>query len=294
MFFRNKKRKTRTLSGDTEKSRSVYRNGKMGAKFSRTSNILEKIIFWLGALGFVGVVFYSLFFATFLSIDRIEISGTEDINPELIRQAAAESASGKYLNIVSKNNLMLLNKKALMDGLLEKFHKLDAVTVEKNFPHTLKISLAEKHLVLRLCGQERCFFVDEGGMGYAESDFGEFYDWADGLLRLTDENDNLNDTNFFPVEKDYLEFVLSAEKKLKEDLDIEIECECRTKRLISGDVIFKTKEGWEALLNKDVNLQKTIDILRASLNNQIGREKRQNLEYIDLRTDNKVYYKTRN
>lgn len=282
------------MSGDTEKSRSVYRNGKRGSKFSRTSNIFKKIIFWIGALGFAGVVVYSLFFSLFLSIDRIEISGTEDIKPEWIRQAAAESASGQYLKIVSRNNLMLLNKKTLRDELLGKFPKLDAATVEKNFPHTIKIFLSEKHLVLKLCGQGQCFFVDDGGKGYAESDFGEFYDWADGVLRLADENDNLNDANFFPLEKDYLDFVLSAEKKLKEDLDIGVERECRTKRLISGDIVFKTKEGWEIYLNKGVGVQKAIAMLRASLNNQIGQEKRRNLEYIDLRTDNKVYYKTRN
>ena len=64
--------------------------------------------------------------------------------------------------------------------------------------------------------------------------------------------------------------------------------------MISGDLRVETSEGWKIYFNKNLGSKKTFEMLKVILANNIDQEKRANLEYIDLRVNNKAYYKLKN
>jgi hypothetical protein len=64
-----------------------------------------------------------------------------------------------------------------------------------------------------------------------------------------------------------------------------------TPAFISQDIRVTTSEGWRIFFNADISLSKEVDMLKVVLDEKVPNEKRSYLEYIDLRSDNKVFYK---
>jgi hypothetical protein len=93
------------------------------------------------------------------------------------------------------------------------------------------------------------------------------------------------------LEADKVSYLLKMREQLKENLGLEIEKEIKTPQFISGDLRVKTIEGWMIFFDMNITLQKELNMLKVVLDEKVGGENRSNLEYVDLRTDNKVYYK---
>jgi cell division septal protein FtsQ len=89
-----------------------------------------------------------------------------------------------------------------------------------------------------------------------------------------------------------MNYIVEIREKLSE-INIEVENNFNTNSFISKDIRVKTKEGWEIYFNENVSLEKEIEMLKVVLNNKIEESQRKDLEYIDLRIDNKIYYKFR-
>ena len=114
------------------------------------------------------------------------------------------------------------------------------------------------------------------------------------LLILEDEgNKKITAKNEY-LSPDYINFILEMKEKMDKYLDLGISQIIKTSSIASGDITMETKNGWKIYLNKDVGAEKELEMLKVVLDNKIGKEKRKELEYIDLRTNNKVYYKFRN
>lgn len=293
-MFRSKKKATRFSAGDSARLLKSYRDKKIVGLKHRQKNagsVFSKILYWSSFFAFVGSAVYALFFSTFLSLNSINFSGNQEIDPGLMRESVEAEISGKYLNLVSKNNLILVRKDKIKKILLERFKRIEDVKIKKIFPDSLEISIAERELMLIMCAGERCYFIDDNGKAYGEADPSFLEQEKMDLAVLHDESGkpiNLNDS-VIPV--DFLNFISIIKNKLKQELDIETERDFRTPRIVSEDVKVKTREGWEIYFNQGIGAQKEIDMLKAVLEHEIEKEKRKELEYVDLRTNNKVYYK---
>lgn len=60
-----------------------------------------------------------------------------------------------------------------------------------------------------------------------------------------------------------------------------------------GEFWIKTTEGWDVFIDKEVDLETQIIALKKLLEEKIGIEKRDKLEYVDLRINGRMYYKLR-
>lgn len=56
----------------------------------------------------------------------------------------------------------------------------------------------------------------------------------------------------------------------------------------------RLRKGFLILTDENISPEKTGKVLRAILLEEIGSEKISNLEYVDLRLENKVFYKFKN
>ena len=257
-------------------------------------NLLGKVLYWLCLLAFIGGVVYALFFSPFVMISEINISGTKDLDNDSIKEFVRNEIGGKYFNIVGKNSFLLLKKDILEKALGENFKKIEKVKVEKKFPNKINITISEREEVVALCSNGQCFIVDEKGIAYSQIDLNNSADIDEHLLILQNENGRDIKLGDFVFDADYAQYLLDIKDKLESDLGITIERELTTVQLISGDIHAKTTEGWLIYFDKNIPIEKEIKMLGLVLKDKLKDVRHEDIEYIDLRADNKIYYKLKN
>ncbi len=131
-------------------------------------------------------------------------------------------------------------------------------------------------------------------MVFDEADCGGKYLKREDFSVLNNENNKEIIVGENYVDAEYVNFISLARSGMESDLEIFLEKEMRTPSIVSSDIELKTKEGWSVFLNEKISVGKELEMLQVVLENKITAEQRKNLEYIDLRTENRVYYKFKN
>ena len=255
-----------------------------------TGNLIGRILYWLCLIIFIGSVFYVLFFSSWTKILEVSVSGTEYLNEKIIQESVWSQVEGKYLNLVEKNNYLLISEKKTADKIAENFLKIKEIKIDKKFPNKLIVNLKERDTVFVFCRYEKCFVIDEEGMAFSQIDKNNLQQFGENILILQSEKGREVEIGDFVLDKDFSSYLLNIKKKL-EEMKIKIEKETYTAQLISGNFQIKTQEGWYIYFNKNVSLEKEIKMLESLFANQLKDVKKEDLDYIDLRSDKKVYYK---
>ena len=255
----------------------------------KRKSFFYKIVFYLLFFAFLFYFFYALFFSSFLSINTIKINGNFDIAEEIIKEKIQEEISGEYFFGGRKNNLFLVSGKKIEGNISSAIRKIKTVHITKKFPHSLIVEIKEREIFLAVCviSKENCYLLDEAG---------EVFDIFSPNLQTGfpilysnfEEKINLGE---LVLDKKYMEKIIFLQKQLNENLAFESEYLLETPGFISQDVRVKTKEGWRIFFNLYTDLEKQFQKLKLILEKEIPLDERKKLEYIDLRIENKVFYK---
>lgn len=253
-----------------------------------------KFLFILISLLFLGAIAYSIFFSQFLTVTKIEVGGTENLDPAEIRKIAEDEIAGNFFNFIPRNNILLASKKSIEKNILGKYKYAEKVEIKKKFPDKLTIQIKERKFSLVLCFSAICALVDSRGIVFTQADFEKNELGENNLPVLYDDGNKPFELGEIVFEQDYMDYLLGIGEKIKSELGIDMERKLRTPQIASGDIRAKTIEGWQVFFDKNIPLEKEISTLKIILENKIEKDRRSELEYIDLRTENKVYYKFRN
>jgi cell division septal protein FtsQ len=288
MFFKNKHKSNKICRLD------VKRNFRQKRNTSASNFSLGRFLFYFLGLIFVGTIVYFLFFSEYLSVNVIEIEGTEMVNAKEIESTITEKISGKFLGIIPKNNLLFIGKKGTVKYLLNKFNRLENVQIERIFPEKIKIRVEEKKFVLVFITGDRSYLIDEKGVAWPKNNFEISKAEEENLAKLTDESGKTIADEKTAIEIEFIKYIQATKDGIENEVGLEINNNFFTPYMISGDLDVETKDGWEIRLNREINLEKSLKILKSVLGNEIKKEDIPNLEYLDLRINNKVYYKLKN
>jgi hypothetical protein len=133
--------------------------------------------------------------------------------------------------------------------------------------------------------------VDEKGKAFEEiRENSDEYNASD-LPVLKDNSNPETNPGEQVLDPAYINFAYNAKSKLETEQDISLEREYSTPNRISGDLRVVTKEGWGIYFDAGLNVEKEVEMLKAVLDEKIPQDQRNNLEYVDLRMENKVFYK---
>ncbi|MFH2013772.1 MAG: hypothetical protein ABIJ17_02270 [Patescibacteria group bacterium] len=196
----------------------------------------------------------------------------------------------KYVNVDNqeikdnfdyKNIFLFTNKKIKID-LLNKFPKIADIQIKKNyFKRSIELEIEQRERLGIVCG-DNCFYFDKTGFLFEDAPR-----TSGSLILLINYNSDLNiGKNIF------------NEKFINQILEIRdyLVIETFIKALNFNVEIFPiteikvaTNEGWYALFDLERDIQKQLLSLKVVLQEKI--QHRENLEYIDLRIENRVYYK---
>jgi cell division septal protein FtsQ len=270
------------------------KKAKSGHSFNRKPSKISQFFYRLSFLVFFSSLVYILFFSPYLLVTAVNVSGTDRLDPNLISDIVSSRISGKYFNILAKNNLILIRKNEIKMLLADKFKKIEKVEIKKTFPSRLDVEIFERRFVLIFESAGSLFLIDEKGKAFREADFRSGGEGAEteGLIKLTDNSGKSVVEGEELIKAEDIDFVLGIKDKLKQEVNLETDENFSVPGLIFPDIRVRTQEGWEIYFNRELDLKKEVDMLKVVLENSIDSVgKRPDLEYVDLRVDNKVFYK---
>ncbi len=255
--------------------------------------ILSKIIFYILSIFFVGVLCYTLFFSQYLKLSHISIDGTRELDKNELGVVIDNSLQGKFLNIIPKNNFMFASQGRMEKLLMNSFKKIRSVRVNKKFPDTVDIVIDERKALLVWCSGDKCYLLDEKGVAYSEADFSSADLVQNNLLQIDDVSGREVKIDEQIINPSYEKYVLNI-KDVLNGVGFNITGKYLTPSRMAEEITVKTDQDLEVYLSTQYDLESAIRTLNTILKKEILPEKIKDLAYIDLRDENKVFYKFKN
>jgi cell division septal protein FtsQ len=290
MFGSKKQKGKRTLREyDGQKIKPAKARG--NAKKAKKTYFFSRFMFYFLMLIFWGTAAYLFFFSGYLSVSRIEIQGNELTSQADMQKIVSSKLDEKYFNFLEKNNLVLLNSRAIRNEILASYKIISRVSVKKYFPDGIKVSILERRPQLILDSGGKDWVIDEKGEIFDEAGENFSYLGKEDFPVVIDESKKSFSLGDLAIDEKYISFISDFRRKVGDETGIEFEKEIRVSGISSGNMRMKAKEGWMILLDENLGADKEKDMFEAVLDNKIEKEKRSDLEYVDLRIPNKVFYK---
>lgn len=250
----------------------------------KKKRFIKKLTFLFLIPLFVFVFITALFYVPYFRIKKISIEGNSSIDSAKIMADVSNYLTGKNFKIFPRNNFLIMPKKEIIDSLLKEFPRLKTVSLSKNFPDAIFVKVEERNNEALFCFQnkdEGCAFIDQNGFVFERAP----YFSAGVYLSFLNEATTTWKLDFQAVPEEQFKKLVDFNNLLTEE-NIKI-----LQIIIKKENIYElqTSEDWYILLNEQNDSQITYQNLKITLD-QI-KDKRKNLNYIDLRFGNKVFYK---
>lgn len=265
--------------------RSTYSKIKVAKKKKSNSVFLVWLI--VIAIILLGSVI-ALLFLPFWQINKIEAAGTEKISASEFIDAAEHFLSGFWLKKIPKNNYFLISSDKLAIKFEEKFPGLKEIKILKKFPSSLAVEARDREKMMIYCGKIDCFYLDETGVIFEDAP--EIYGGLKAVLK--DNSDREIKKGEKAIEPKLVNFVVQTQKLMNDKININL-VNFEISKYSSSDISAVTPEEWKILLDSNLDLTEQVLSLKKILEEKI-KDQRTMLEYIDLRIENRVYYKMKN
>jgi len=273
-------------------------------------------------IGLISVLFIALLWGlSYFSrhpkviIQNILVEGNRVIPAEEIKDTVLEKISGNYFFLFSKKNFLIYPKRSLEKDLLDKFHRIEYLSIKRLDRNTLAVSLKEwqgKYLLCEMNSDDDCYFMNSSGFVFdkAPNFSGSVY-FRIYSSNFFKETDDLIGQTFMPMEE-FAELLDFKEKigKFFQIKALEIGENGDYKFLLEIDgnnlnpyIAFKkparnapaTTSQMLAGAGGESDFDKIFDNLALAIGAEPLslelKDKIDSLEYLDLRYDNKVLYK---
>lgn len=262
------------------------------SKRLRKKRFLRKFTFLFLFLLLFSFSILSFFYLPYFKIKKISIGGNSTISSEKLTAEVLNYLEEKDLKIFPRDNILILSKDRLKEDILNRFSRIKEININKSFFDTLSLEVKERNNEAIFClddKREQCDFLDENGITFEKAPyfsagvFLSFFDQRQGSSTPTWESNSqvISQEQF----KKLIEFKNLVQEKNIKVSDITLKKE--------GVYQLDTDEGWYILLNEQNESRLSFENLKSTLDSII-KTKRGQLDYIDLRFGNKVFYKFKN
>lgn len=264
------------------KEESVPKNG--------TGRKILVILLWIFFFGEVG---YVVFFADFFTITNVEIhrkAGNAHIGEEKIREYIEQSWQGKWYGLVPKNNLLLFQPAREERRVLERYPKLEVVSIVKKFPHTLQMEIQEKSYQVLWCSKEDCFLVNKEGVTEDAHIFFQYPEEQGRAIRIQDQAGLSVQTGAQVLEEQDRRFMYDFAENFTLRTGLEVEGALERPNVYAREIRVRTTKGFSLFFNTHLSLEESLNTLMLVLTKEIPEGEWGQIDYIDLRTENRIYY----
>ncbi len=187
------------------------------------------------------------------------------------------------------SNMFWLQTPVLEQKILLSVPQVRDVRIVRTLPDTLKVVVQEKQPVLLLLSQKKYYFIDSDGIAYEEARLETLPGTVLPIVKNNDEGGELTLGNPV-VDQRFIGFVQYVQQRLPEIVGAQV-VETRIPSLAAREVHFHLDNNWEIRLDITREAAGQIAILKKLLETTIPEDKKSQIEYIDLRIPQRVYYK---
>lgn len=240
---------------------------------------------------FFGTSIYMVLFSPYLALREPHVEGLERIDETLFQNTVETLLSQHYLGSISRNRFFLVQPKDVEQTLQARYPLIRSILVQRTFPDTLKISVEERDALLLWCSADTCAHVLEDGSVIPVTDVYQEEANASRTLFLKDESGQPFRQGKHVFDPEYALFPGRVRQALVEKFGIETENTMTLTSRFANEQRVKTKEGWEIYFGTELPLEKSLSTLGLVLEKEIPSEQRPRLSYIDLRIENRVFYR---
>lgn len=258
---------------------------KISRRRSRRTAHLVLLVFVLTAV-LTGLAYF--IHQPYLRIKRIEFSGTVVLNENELREEVKKYISGDYFRLIPKDFYLMVSSTKLAKNLTEVYPRIENIKISKNLSGLLKIKITERKLFGIACQNESegkdCYFIDQNGVAYeqAPNSLGSLIIKIDADL----DKPRVGKRILVP---ELLEKLTQASEESRRLTGATINS-YNLLRSDSKEIRGLNSDGYKVYLNREDDFKKVFGILKTVLEKEI-KDKKGELDYVDLRFENKVFYK---
>lgn len=252
-------------------------------KIRRKRYFLKFLISFFFLLSLV-FIFSGLSHLQYFRVNNISVHGDYTIDNEDIISNISDSISARRYFLFPEDNIFVVPKEKIISGLLAGFSRIKSASLARNFPSTLEVYISERKPSSLSCEERDCFFIDQEGFVFEKSPFfsGSIYtvfrDKRDGIRGRGEFFQILPKEDFGKI----MDFLKSLDDEGIKMAEVILKKE--------GSYEFYTIEGWYIIASKSNNFKNVFNNLKTALEEEI-KEERSDLEYMDMRLEDKIFYK---
>jgi len=245
--------------------------------------LILRVVFLFVAIAVIIWAIHFLFRIESINIQGITISGNESVESEDIKRVVEENLNGSRYLVIPKTNIWLYPKKKMDEKLKEEFHKISKTEIKVS-NGVLNVYIEEREPHALWCkDQEECYFLDITGFIFTPAPM-----FSDNVFFVYRGEGNLGEYYLNPNEfQDIEQFIeaLSLLDFFPESLNFDTE----------NTFVISTASGVKILMEKQNSYSQVFANLETVLEEEDLIQSRsidyENLDYINLRFDTKVFYK---
>ena len=210
-----------------------------------------------------------------LKAKEINIYGNKEIDSEAIK------------NNIQSINILLMTTNGLKNELLKDFPKISEIEIRKNiFKRTIAVTIVEREKLGIICKENtgNCFYIDKNGIIFENAPK------TSGSLILLIKD--FSSREFTLGGKIFTEQIMDSIVEIRESFNSSTKVKIdwfETRTNPPKELRIITTKGWYILFDSARDTKKQFSILKTALDEKI--KNTDNLEYIDLRIENRIYYK---
>ncbi len=260
------------------------------AKERKRRQIITRSTRWILAVVMVGGGLITLlFFTKLFDVRSVEVHASSLIPATDVEQKAWEVLNSRVFGIPRKNNILFFSPQKIGPALLKAFPRIDSVDIRRSSLHKLVIMVHERVAAGLWClsGQGQCFYYDADGIAFSEiaSTSGFLF------VPVNDARDRTIEIGH-PIAPDFWRYDILEAKKILQFGGLNA-----SQFMIPHDSFnefdVQVAEGWSILYSTDFDINRQTNNLLAFLKEKITPDQRKKLDYIDLRVEDRIYYKMR-
>ena len=262
----------------------------------RTRRRKIRALIFFGALVLAGAIVYGVSVVSYLprlTIQTIEVGGAKEVSASSISNYVETELSDGSRRILSRSNIFLYPRASLEKAVTDTFPRIRTAAISRPslFAQTITVVVGEREPYARWCDGEECYLMDDGGFIFATAST------STDTIRTPYIFTGAAGTSTPPIGQRFLAGrfvgVLALLDRLgqagwsAESVSVENERDFEAKVSPASG----TEKGFIVRVSFGNDGETVVKNLQLVLSSDVLRGKESELEYVDLRFGNRVYYK---